>query len=338
VGANTTFRAASVLVHGFALSEEDALEFIRAYNERCMPPWSERELRHKVRTAARANDHKQARGYLLDGEAPPESIPELPPIQKPEFKPEELATLAGQLDFDITPEWLEARSKFTTWNRSPAGVLHKLFREGEKVVMFNIFESQGCEVWEHQGNGQNLATLDYLERGQRRGCWFLAQPVTGEYVGLERLRSESNPAGRSRRCEECVTAWRYLLLESDHAPKDLWLRALVQLPLPISAIYDSGGDSIHALVRIDAESKAQWDAARQAISPWLVKLGACPGSMSGVRLTRLPNCRRESKKQLQRLLYLNDEPDCTPVLQKPVRQGSKRTQSAQVNALRKFSN
>jgi hypothetical protein len=102
------------------------------------------------------------------------------------------------------------------------------------------------------------------------------------------------------------------VIESDKAPKDRWLRALVQLPLPISAIYDSGGDSVHALVRIDAESKAQWDEGRDAIKPHLVKLGADPGALSG-----LPNCRRENKKQLQRLLYLTDSPNCVPIYQKP---------------------
>jgi hypothetical protein len=86
--------------------------------------------------------------------------------------------------------------------------------------------------------------------------------------------------------------------------------------LPISAIYDSGGDSIHALVRVDAESKAQWDEGRDAIKPHLIKLGADPGALSGVRLTRLPNCRRENKKQLQRLLYLTDSPDCVPICKK----------------------
>jgi hypothetical protein len=215
------------------------------------------------------------------------------------------------VDSEITPEWLEARSKFTCFNRSPSGFLHKLYLAGEKVVVFNVFESQGCDVWEHIGPGQNLSTLDYLERGQSKGVWFMAQPVDGEYHWNPRQSKDS------RRSEESVTAWRYLVIEIDKAPKDLWLKALVQMPLPISAIYDSGGDSIHVLVRIDAESKAQWDEGRDAIKPSLVKLGADPGSLTAVRLTRLSNCRRESKKQLQRLLYLNDQPDCVPLIQKP---------------------
>lgn len=52
------------------------------------------------------------------------------------------------------------------------------------------------------------------------------------------------------------------MLESDVTPADLWLRALVQLPFPLVAAYTSGGRSVHALLRVNAESKAEWDAVR----------------------------------------------------------------------------
>ena len=52
-GHNTTFRVACVLVKHFGLSEYDALGILRDYNQRCVPPWSEKELQHKVRDAYR---------------------------------------------------------------------------------------------------------------------------------------------------------------------------------------------------------------------------------------------------------------------------------------------
>src|SRR5262249_4666909 len=108
-------------------------------------------------------------------------------------------------------------------------------------------------------------------------------------------------------------------VESDKAPADLWLKALVQLPLRISAIYTSGKASVHALVRIDAESKADWDEiVRRKLLPILVTVGADPGAMTAVRLSRLPNCMRGETKQLQRLLYLNDRPDHTPIYARPL--------------------
>ena len=46
--------------------------------------------------------------------------------------------------------------------------------------------------------------------------------------------------------------------------------------------------------------------------PVLVTLGADPGALSAVRLTRLPQARRGDR--VQRLLYLNPAPDATPII------------------------
>lgn len=54
---------------GFGLPESEALDLLRAdYNPRCVPPWSERELAHKVQQAARA--HSVPEGYLRDADRP----------------------------------------------------------------------------------------------------------------------------------------------------------------------------------------------------------------------------------------------------------------------------
>jgi len=60
-GHNQTFHAACVLVLGFELSEGDALGLLSEYNQKCQPPWSERELQHKVASAAKQPGE---RGYL----------------------------------------------------------------------------------------------------------------------------------------------------------------------------------------------------------------------------------------------------------------------------------
>jgi hypothetical protein len=52
-GHTATFRVAQVLIRKFELSEAQALEILRRqYNPRCQPPWSQRELVHKIRQAA----------------------------------------------------------------------------------------------------------------------------------------------------------------------------------------------------------------------------------------------------------------------------------------------
>jgi len=69
-GSMPTFRAACALVNGFALSPDVAYDLLaRVYNPRCAPPWSEKELRHKVEDAAKAA-HDKPRGHLRDAEGP----------------------------------------------------------------------------------------------------------------------------------------------------------------------------------------------------------------------------------------------------------------------------
>jgi len=46
-----TFRVCCRLVRGFALDDRDALEVLGAWNARCQPPWSDRELADKIRRA-----------------------------------------------------------------------------------------------------------------------------------------------------------------------------------------------------------------------------------------------------------------------------------------------
>lgn len=52
-GHNACFHAACVLVLGFGLSENSALSLLREYNQVCQPPWSDKELLHKVQSAAK---------------------------------------------------------------------------------------------------------------------------------------------------------------------------------------------------------------------------------------------------------------------------------------------
>jgi P4 family phage/plasmid primase-like protien len=64
-GSKACFNAACVLVRGFDLPWSIALDLMRQeYNPRCVPPWSEDELQHKVDSATQST---RPRGYLLRG-------------------------------------------------------------------------------------------------------------------------------------------------------------------------------------------------------------------------------------------------------------------------------
>lgn len=69
-GHNLTFAAARAAVYGFDLGAQVGFELLRDhYNLRCVPPWSERDLRHKCEDADRA-PFDRPRGYLRDAAMP----------------------------------------------------------------------------------------------------------------------------------------------------------------------------------------------------------------------------------------------------------------------------
>jgi len=75
-GHNAAYAAATAMVHGFGLAPESALALLLAhYNPRCQPPWSERELRHKVEDAA-SRPHDRPLGWLRDTDTlePPSDV------------------------------------------------------------------------------------------------------------------------------------------------------------------------------------------------------------------------------------------------------------------------
>jgi hypothetical protein len=70
-GHNATYAAATAMVHGFGLPSDRALALLMThYNPRCQPPWSEKELRHKVAEAA-AKPHDRPHGWLRDQQGTP---------------------------------------------------------------------------------------------------------------------------------------------------------------------------------------------------------------------------------------------------------------------------
>lgn len=63
-GHTQTFNAVAHVMIGFDLSQSDAMQVIAGdYNPRCDPPWSEKELQHKIDSVAK--QCKRPRGYLL---------------------------------------------------------------------------------------------------------------------------------------------------------------------------------------------------------------------------------------------------------------------------------
>lgn len=298
-------------------------EGVHAWTMRCA--WAlrkaglsaEEALRHIEENATRppspSNEIVQAVERVFSAVLPARGSIHRPP--SPGFNPQKLAAIARRMD-GFGAEELAAISPMRPDTRTPASFLYAIFEPGEKVLCFSKYRSQGQVIWqrpEHLARYDATALDALVEPVEGQGAWFLSNPITGDFVELERLKSEHKPSGRTRRAEESITAFRHLLLESDKAEPSIWLAALVQMPLPILSVCESGGRSLHALVRIDAKDGREFREIIAASKVGLEILGADPAALSPVRLTRLPQCWRAEKGNWQRLLYLNPNPTRNPI-------------------------
>jgi len=282
------------------------------FHHSCREAWAplNRELRRGIWFAENGRERPVDAQWDHGGVAP---TPKATVPGRLRFHPEALQRLQ-RTDWPVDEGWMIDRSPVSVAGCTPEVFLGHLYRPGERVLIFTKFNSQGQFLF-WQGHGCYRladqpgvkAVRSELPKGGPEGVWFLCAPVDGQWYVNPRVFDQHGQPKKSRRSMEAVQAWRYMVLESDEADPRLWLNFLAQLPLPISAIYTSGGRSIHALVRVDAESKEMWDKIKRVVLPLFTKLGADGGAITAVRLTRLPGCLRGNR--LQRLLYLNPAPD-----------------------------
>lgn len=242
----------------------------------------------------------------------------------PTYCPEKLEAYAAKAGgFSATD--MERKSPVPPDEVTPAGFLRAISQPGQRRLILDEFESQGQKLWQcppHDAETNDTELADFVRPAKGKGTWFTINPLDGQ------LRKK--PDGRlTRRSGINLTAFPFLLVESDKAPPDLWIAALSRFRLPIAAVYESGGKSVHALVKIDAASKDEWEREVEKIKAPLLLLGADKNAMTAVRLSRLPQCFREEKGKWQRLLYLNGNPDRTPIINQPNRGDAAPTSNKQ---------
>lgn len=314
-GHDAAFAVACVLIHGFDLGINEAMSVFSDFNMRCDPPWSDSQLFHKLQTADTWPKHDKARGHMIGPEfqamakssRPIESAVRPVPASKAAarvgFNPEKLRELAKSWREVVSAEWLANRSAVDPCTVTPEGFLKLLYKPGE-------------QVWTGEtdyGRNQAMWPVGTVSHSSADGVKFLAQPVDG--------REHPNPrqGTMSRRSQEAVMEFRYIVLESDQADLRDWIGLLVQLPLRIEALYMSGGKSVHALIRVDMPTKQAWDDYKdRTLAPTINLLclgGLDPKVLSAVRLTRLPNCWRGGK--LQKLLYVRPGAPIQPICEIP---------------------
>jgi len=129
-----------------------------------------------------------------------------------------------------------------------------------------------------------------------------------QYIGINPM---SGPGGRDADVEKFL----YCLVECDAIDLERQWAGLSEAAavLPVVSIVYSGGRSLHALVRVDAADRTQYDERVRLVYDWLERRGlpvdrACKNPS---RLTRVPGARRGGATQ--DLLYLRPPDHCPPL-------------------------
>jgi hypothetical protein len=175
---------------------------------------------------------------------------------------------------------------------------------GGKTILFNDDNSQGQIIWSAKTPEH---AVEYLAASNKTGLKFLLNPVDGVNKENPRLGK------KSRRAEENLTSYDYALLESDSVEPELWLRVLSSLQIPLVAVTLSGNKSAHAIVRVGATSREDWESKASELADLAVPLGADPAALTAVRLTRLPGVVRKDTGLEQKLIWLDRSAAATPV-------------------------
>lgn len=102
-----------------------------------------------------------------------------------------------------------------------------------------------------------------------------------------------------------VTRYAYVLVESDSMPLDDQKKFLINQKLPIAALIESGGKSIHAIVKIGAKNKEEFKQRSNFLFDYLAQryFQIDEANKNPARLSRLPGAMRGGK--IQRLLATN---------------------------------
>ncbi len=274
-GHSTTYDLARVLVHDFALPEHDALQIIAEWNATCSPPWSQRELEHKIRQAA-SKPHTTPRGAKLDLARNTVSPTGRFIVSRSSAPPADIASGGA--------------------NPADAIALLKAAFDPEEIVCICTQAAEAEDGKHRPGSHGTFKTA----------AWFIEQiesgtnPFTAPSAGGRWIRINPYKNGSTTGADQNVASYRHVLIEFDDLPEADQLHILRASNLPLTAIISSGGRSYHGWVRVDAPDRHTWESRRDAIYAYLEDANPCPANKNPGRFSRLPGCERGA--QVQRLI------------------------------------
>ena len=263
------------------LSKSEAMQIMHEFNQRCVPPWNDADLERKVDESIRLDNHQKSRGYLLGASGKPRAVHSAPLPKPPEVAKSQAITLDAAIALPVA--MVDGARQF----------LRAAFQPGELVCICPaVLNDEGREIPDGKGTVMPLEWwLKKLEAcGGDINRVFWSADKTGIYVRVNPVRDDSGK-------DSSVAVFRHLLLESDKISLSEQYSFFKQIGLQITSLVYSGGKSIHALVRIDAKDKGEYDQRVQAIYTRFENYKLDPANKNPSRFSRLPGCERFDKRQ-----------------------------------------
>lgn len=293
--------------HWLPIRPEQAEEFIR--RDLTRPEQHPGEIRHSVANAYKRDyqDHDH------------EDRAEVKP-----YDPAKLAEWEKRLPFTLTSDMLKSWSKVSVSTLTP-GLYINYVHPGRKVVVINDYLAKGGYIYQdHPAEDAEMiafANGNRPDQNGKAGAWFCANAVNGEWeeIGQDKY---GKPI-LSIRSEPNLVTYDMAVLESDQEPTPevpnvarAWCAMLIQQPdLAIVSLVHTGNESVHALIKIPANNKREFNKIKRELIAKYNPLGLDPAAVRPVQQTRLPGIRRSDNGRLQELYYLNPQPIARAIYQ-----------------------
>ena len=208
----------------------------------------------------------------------------------------------------------EISDEVDLWEASPIRLLDE--PQGDPALLLETLYEPTDLVWigdRHQSGiiGDTIKTtgelIGHFKNGGKTGPFIIINPLTGT------SEPKKTGDGETLRGDGNVAAYRYCMAEFDNLSREYQIRFWSAVKLPIVALIDSGGKSIHAWLQVSklaqVERSEDWAThiKTRLYDAILTPLGVDGACSNPARLSRLPGHYREEKQAFQRLLWLSPE-------------------------------
>lgn len=315
-GSKRTMAVARTLYTGFELSEADTVRWLTRFSQRCKPPWSEKEILHKVKSVVNTKSPHE-RGWMLKDDCDHSNNGNGTLHYERKREP-------TKADYTQAMECYLGDFRCTESDLYEASPIKPSedFAEDAFVLVENLFlpedhinfvvnyainkRANGAEKADPIDSGIILPRDTALRSWKMEG---LPCSDAGAWLRINPVKDGITDAH--------VTSLRHMLIEFDKIPIDLQLSFFARFKAPICALLSSGGSSIHAWLRIQCKTREEFAALFLSIERRLIRFGLDTNNKNPARLSRLVGVTRKilaAPDGRQRLLYLNPNPEVKPII------------------------